>query len=176
MRDASLHPRMQGGTSIPRRALHEGLTQRGEHPMKCTLLTLALITAAGAAAAQSPPLPLIGNGNVSVYGAAASPPGSGAMLDTSVDLYRAQRIAATTPMKSDAVAALRSDVNIASAPAPAPRLTGATATAERLVELDGYKLLHDLQKGPDGRWYGNAMRGTTLVTVSVDRAGRVSTQ
>ena len=29
---------------------------------------------------------------------------------------------------------------------------------------------------PDGRWYGNAMRGTTLVTVSVDRAGRVSTQ
>jgi len=146
--------------------LHEDLTQQ-EHPMKCALLTLALIAATGSAAAQGLP-PLFSNGGV------AAPPGGGARLDTNVDLYRAQRRAATAPVNNDVVAALQSDVKIASA--PAPRLTGAKGTVQDLLERNGYNVVHDLKKGPDGRWYGNAMRDTTLVTVSVDSAGRIATQ
>ena len=104
--------------------------------MKRTLLTLALVMATGAAAAQNIPPPLVGGGNSGVTAAngmspgAAVAPGGGARLDTSVRLHRARTAAAIDPMDIPAQA-LTSDVNIATA--PAPRL-GAANPALRHIE------------------------------------------
>src|SRR6476660_668899 len=102
--------------------------------MKCTLLTLALVTVAGVAAAQSPPPPLGGSGPTTLLSVGSpAPPGGGAGLDTSMALYKAKlrRAAAIEAANTETVAALQSDVPVISArpPAPAPRLTGAAATA-----------------------------------------------
>lgn len=145
--------------------------------MKCTRLTLALITVAGAAAAQSPPPPLGGSGPTTLLSVGASaPPGGGAGLDTSMALYKAKQrhAAAIEAANTETVAALQSDVPIVRAPVPAPRLTGAAATAQRLIEQKGYMVVQAPQKDSDGKWYALALRGTTVATVSVDRAGRVS--
>ena len=54
--------------------------------------------------------------------------------------------------------------------------TGAAATAQKRIEMDGYKDVQGLAKGPDGLWHGTALRGNTSVRVTVDRAGRVAAQ
>jgi hypothetical protein len=48
--------------------------------------------------------------------------------------------------------------------------------AQKKIEADGYKNVQGLTRGADGKWHGKAMRGSTLVDVTVDRAGRVSTE
>ena len=58
--------------------------------------------------------------------------------------------------------------------APAPRLTGAAGTAQRRIEMDGYKNVQGIAQGSDGLWHGRALRGNTEVQVTVDRAGNVS--
>jgi hypothetical protein len=60
--------------------------------------------------------------------------------------------------------------------APTQRLTGAAGTAQKRIESDGYKNVQNLQKGADGLWHGDAMRGNAKVQVTVDRAGRVAAQ
>ena len=46
--------------------------------------------------------------------------------------------------------------------------TGGNAQAKAAIELDGYKNVRGLEKGPDGMWRGRAMRGRTEITVRVD--------
>jgi hypothetical protein len=52
--------------------------------------------------------------------------------------------------------------------------TGANLQAKAAIELDGYKNVRALVKGPDGLWRGRAMRGRTEITVRVDASGSVS--
>ncbi|CAN5243989.1 hypothetical protein BH10PSE6_BH10PSE6_50490 [soil metagenome] len=59
-------------------------------------------------------------------------------------------------------------------PAPGDAKSGDSAQAKAAVELDGYKNVRGLEKGPDGLWRGRAMRGRTEIGIRVDAAGRVS--
>jgi hypothetical protein len=52
--------------------------------------------------------------------------------------------------------------------------SGGSAQAKAAIELDGYKNVRALEKGPDGMWRGRAMRGRTEITVRVDATGSVS--
>jgi hypothetical protein len=67
-------------------------------------------------------------------------------------------------------------VNMAPEMADAARMTGAAGTAQKRIEADGYKNVTGLAKGSDGLWHGTAIRGSTQVQVTVDRAGKVSAQ
>lgn len=49
-----------------------------------------------------------------------------------------------------------------------------SAQAKAAVELDGYKNVRGLEKGPDGIWHGRAMRGRTEIAIRVDASGSVS--
>jgi len=60
---------------------------------------------------------------------------------------------------------------MANAPIPP---TAAAALAKKRIEMDGYRDVQGLAKGPDGLWQGTAMRGNTSVQVTVDRAGKVA--
>jgi hypothetical protein len=60
---------------------------------------------------------------------------------------------------------------------PAPTQTAnapGSENAVRLILADGYKSPQGVTRGPDGRWRGKALRGTTLVDVSVDGRGNVT--
>ena len=46
--------------------------------------------------------------------------------------------------------------------------------AKAAIELDGYKNVRGLEKGPDGVWRGRAMRGRTEIAIRVDATGSVS--
>ena len=157
--------------------------------MKHSLLTLALVVAAGATAAQTtqPPVSSNANANInsSINAGAAAPPGGGARLDTGGTVRDTLRGAQTTggaqtytnaqmptPTTGSVDGGASANANVANA--PAPRLTGPAGTAQRLIEQDGYRNVHDLQKGDDGLWHGMAMRGNARVQVTVDRAGHVS--
>jgi hypothetical protein len=64
-------------------------------------------------------------------------------------------------------------------PAPAAQTAGTgnapgSENAVRLILADGYKTPQAVTRGPDGRWHGKALRGTTLVDVSVDGRGNVT--
>ena len=48
--------------------------------------------------------------------------------------------------------------------------------AKAAIEADGYKGVTVLAKGADGTWRAKAYRGKTEVQLTVDGAGRVSTQ
>ena len=52
--------------------------------------------------------------------------------------------------------------------------TGGDAQAKAAIELDGYKNVRGLAKGPDGVWRGRAMRGRTEIAIRVDASGSVS--
>jgi hypothetical protein len=51
---------------------------------------------------------------------------------------------------------------------------GGNTEAKAAIELDGYKNVRGLEKGPDGTWRGRAMRGRTEIAVRVDASGSVS--
>jgi hypothetical protein len=159
--------------------------------MKRSLLTLALVTAACAAAAQTtqPPISSNANANInsSINAGAAAPPGGGARLDTGGTVRDTLRGAQTTggaqvytnaqmPTPTTGSVNGGASANADVANAPAPRMTGPAGTAQRLIEQDGYRNVQNLQKGDDGLWHGRAMRGNTPVQVTVDREGRVSAQ
>jgi len=59
-------------------------------------------------------------------------------------------------------------------PAPGDAKSGDSSKAKAAVELDGYKNVRGLEKGPDGVWRGRAMRGRTEVAIRVDASGSVS--
>ena len=48
------------------------------------------------------------------------------------------------------------------------------AAAKAAIEADGYKGVHDLSQGPDGKWSARALRGATEISVSVAADGSVS--
>ena len=59
-------------------------------------------------------------------------------------------------------------------PAPGDAKSGDSAQAKAAIELDGYKNVRGLEKGPDGVWRGRAMRGRTEIAIRVDASGNVS--
>lgn len=113
-----------------------------------TLLTLALIAAAGTAGAQT----------------AQTPPAGTMGPDTRMN----------TPLNSGAPANGPTGASATPETATAPHMTGAAGTAQKRIEMDGYSNVTGLAKGADGLWHGNAMRGNTSVRVTVDRSGKVS--
>lgn len=173
--------------------------------MNRTLLTIALVAAAGTAGAQTVSTPS-GNINAGTSGAAtmtAPPAGAGATMNSgaTVNSNAGMRGAQTgggaqmntnpqmntnaqTPngqmnnsqMNSNMGAGANANANANLANAPTQRLTGAAGTAQKRIEADGYKGVQNLQKGADGLWHGDAMRGNSKVQVTVDRSGRVSAQ
>ena len=50
------------------------------------------------------------------------------------------------------------------------------AIAQKRIEANGYKDVHDVELGADGLWHGRALRGGTEVAVTVDKHGNVSQQ
>jgi len=54
--------------------------------------------------------------------------------------------------------------------------SGNDSRAKQAIELDGYKNVRGLEKGPDGVWRGRAMRGRTEIAVRVDSSGNVSAE
>ena len=120
--------------------------------MKRTLLTLALVAAAGAAGAQT----------TQTQGAGTMSPGT--------------QTSPGTQMNTGTNTNGSTGANTAPEMASAPRLTGAAGTAQKRIEADGYKNVTGLAQGADGLWHGTAMRGNTQVQVTVDRAGKVAAQ
>ncbi|MBN9087062.1 MAG: hypothetical protein J0J01_09155 [Reyranella sp.] len=150
--------------------------------MKRTLLTIALVAAAGTAGAQTVSTPATGGVDAGAgAGAAATmtapPAGGDAQMNSNTQMNtNAQMPAGQTNgnMGTNMGAGANANTNMANA--PAERLTGAAGTAQKRIEQDGYKGVQNLQKGADGLWRGDAMRGNAKVQVTVDRAGRVSAQ
>lgn len=154
--------------------------------MNRTLLTIALVAAAGTAGAQTVSTPA---GNVNA-GAATSgsatmtvPPAgagatmnSGAQMNTNAQMPAGQMNHGQMNGNMGATGSAGASANTNMANAPTQRLTGAAGTAQKRIEQDGYKSVQNLQRGVDGLWHGEAMRGNTKVKVTVDRAGRVSAQ
>ncbi len=122
--------------------------------MKRTLLTLALVAAAGTAGAQTVNPPSVG-------GATVTPPpvGSGSV---------------TTPSANPGVTP-PSVTAPNTAKLPAANAAGSAAARAR-IEADGYSNVQGLTRGPDGKWRGQATRGNARVGVTVDANGRVSTE
>jgi len=59
-------------------------------------------------------------------------------------------------------------------PAPGDAQPDDSSQAKAAIELDGYKNVRGLAKGPDGVWRGRAMRGRTEIAIRVDATGSVS--
>lgn len=59
---------------------------------------------------------------------------------------------------------------------PLVKRDGNDSKAKQAIELDGYKNVRALEKGPDGVWHGRAMRGRTEIAVRVDASGNVSAE
>ena len=57
----------------------------------------------------------------------------------------------------------------------APNAAGSAGIVSK-IEADGYKNVQGLTRGPDGKWRGKALRGSTTVDVTVDAAGKVTTE
>jgi hypothetical protein len=115
--------------------------------MKRILIALAFAAVAGTAAAQTVQTPSMGTMNAEMPG---NTPNGG-----------------TDPNEADSVTA----PEIANAPIP---MSAAAAIARKRIEMDGYRDVRGLAKGPDGLWQATAMRGNTSVQVTVDRAGNVA--
>lgn len=49
--------------------------------------------------------------------------------------------------------------------------TASTAGVTSRLQSQGYKDIHNLRPGPDGKWVGQATRNGVPVTVTSDRAG-----
>jgi hypothetical protein len=152
--------------------------------MKITLLTLALVAAAGVASAQTASTPATGaagatmnnstitNGNTGMQGAQM---GVGTQAQTNSNVQSPATGQMNSNMNASGAAGASADPSLANAPSQEP-LTGAARTAQKRIEQDGYKSVQNIQRGSDGLWHGTAMRGNTQVQVTVDRSGRVSAQ
>jgi hypothetical protein len=156
--------------------------------MKSTLLTLALIAAAGTAGAQTMPTQGSGNMNTNTQtnsGAQMNsgvPMNNGAPMNSGTQMNRGAQMNPGTQTNNGAQMNPGTGVNAPTganrAPemANAPRMTGAAGIAQKRIEMDGYKNVTGLAKGADGLWHGTAMRGNTSVQVTVDRSGKVAAQ
>src|ERR1700680_13830 len=126
---ATSHP-ARAFTSVPQ-------TERGGPFMKRTLITLALVAAAGTAGAQTAIPP-------SVSGATVTPPtaSTGAVTTPPVNPPKMSTSGVNAP---PAMAP-----NTANAPA-LPNAPGSNNAAKR-VQADGYKNVQGLTRGTDGKW------------------------
>ena len=155
--------------------------------MKTTLLTLALVAAAGVADAQTVSAPATGaagatlnnstvtNGNTGMQGAQMGVGTQTHMNGNVQSPATGQMNGGQMNMHANGAAGASVNPSLANAPSTQPA-TGAARTAQKRIEQDGYKSVQNLQRGADGLWHGTAMRGNTSVQVTVDRAGRVSAQ
>lgn len=173
--------------------------------MKRTLLTLALVTAAGAAGAQTVTTPPVGGATVtppSVGGAAVTTPpvappaastpavpsrslgAGGATVQTpsasggTIQPPAAGAAGVTTPGVSPPSAST-SGANVtlpSQANAPAMPNAQGSANAVKKIERDGYKNVQGMTRNPDGSWSGKALRGGAMVDVQVDARGNVVTK
>ena len=173
--------------------------------MKRTLLALALVTAAGAAGAQTvttPPVggatvtpPSVGSGAVTtppVAPPAASTPGvpsrslgaGGATVQTpsasggTIQPPAAGAAGVTTPGVSPPSASTSGAQVTLPSTANAPAMPNAqgSANAVKKIERDGYKNVQGMTRNPDGSWSGKALRGGAMVDVQVDARGNVITK
>jgi len=144
--------------------------------MKKSLLVLALVTAAGTAAAQTATTPPVGSGTVttpSVGSGTATTPTPMQPPTTSMPSAGAPSATApTTTMPSATPPSVATTPPASSGGMMAP----GEAQARARIERDGYKNVGSLTKGPDGMWRGTAMRGSTSVQVMVDARGNVVTE
>ena len=129
--------------------------------MKRTLITLALVAAAGTAGAQTVTTPPVG-------GATVTPPSAGSAGVTTPGVNPPR--VSTPGVNSRSVTA----PNTANAPA-IPNARG-SGNARAKIEADGYKNVQGLNRNPDGTWSGKALRGGAAVDVQVDARGNVTTK
>ncbi len=156
--------------------------------MQRTLLTLALITAAGTAFAQTVTPPAASGGSVTTPPVTAP---SASMPSVPSQTMGAGGATATTPGVGGATVnppsasaggvttsginqpSMTQDTNTANA---SPQLSGQAGIAQKRIEADGYKNVQGLAQGSDGLWHGRAMRGSAEVQVTVDKQGNVAQQ
>jgi hypothetical protein len=87
------------------------------------------------------------------------------------------------PTAVAALPAAASAASAADAAAPRPAIAAPAATANassdfaaKAIQADGYKGVRGLKKGPDGKWWGLALRGNVEIAVTVDDSGNVASQ
>ena len=166
--------------------------------MKRTLLTLALVTAAGAAGAQTVTPPSVGGGAVTTPPVAS--PGINTPAAPSRSVGAGGATVTTPPVSGGTVQAPKTGaagvttpgVNPPSARTPAmpsqsvtapsqanlpaaPNAQG-SANAVKKIEADGYKNVQGMTRNRDGSWSGKALRGGAMVDVHVDARGNVITK
>ena len=139
--------------------------------MQRTLLTLALVAAAGTAIAQTSNPPAAGTGSPTTAPSTPSTTAPSADAPAAPSQTMGAGGGATAPGMNQPTGTY--DTNTANAPG---RMSGQAGIAQKRIEADGYKNVQGLAQGSDGLWHGRAMRGSTEVQVTVDRQGNVSQQ
>jgi hypothetical protein len=144
--------------------------------MKRTLLTLALVAAAGTAGAQTVTPPSVGPGSVTTPpvnpGTVTTPstPAAPGIGGATIMPPGTTSGGATTPGVTPPSVTTPNIANL-----PAANAEG-SADARARIEADGYSNVQGLTRGPDGKWRGQATRSGARVSVTVDAAGRVATE
>jgi hypothetical protein len=170
--------------------------------MKRTLLTLALVAAAGAAGAQTVTTPPVGGATVTPPsvggGAVTTPPMAPGPVTTPAAPSRSVGAGGATvttpPVSGGAVQAPSAGSAGATTPGVNPPSVGTpgvpsqsanlpsapnaqgSANAVKKIEADGYKNVQGMTRNPDGSWSGKALRGGAMVDVHVDARGNVITK
>jgi hypothetical protein len=144
--------------------------------MKRTLFTLALVAAAGTAGAQTATPPSVSPGGVTTPtvspGSVTTPnvPGSPAIGGATIMSPGTTSGGATTPGATPPSVSTPNTANL-----PAANAAG-SAGARARIEADGYRDVQGLNRGADGKWRGQAMRGNARVGVTVDAKGNVTSE
>src|ERR671912_733463 len=143
--------------------------------MKRTLLTLALLTAAGAAGAQTVTPPAVPSRSLGAGGATVqTPSASGGTVQPPAARSGAVTTPGVSPPSASTPGAQVTLPSQANAPA-APNAQG-SANAVKKIEADGYKNVQGMTRNRDGSWSGKALRGGAMVDVHVDARGNVITK
>jgi len=151
--------------------------------MKRTLSTLALVSIAGAAGAQTITAPTVGGSTVTPpavpsqsTGAAGANVTTPAIQGGTVQAPSMGAAGASTPgVNPPSLSTPGADPNRAVGQIQ-DQSDVATDGIKRKIEADGYKNVQGLAKDADGVWHGRAMRGSTEVAVTVDAKGNVASQ
>ncbi len=144
--------------------------------MKRTLLTLALVAAAGTAGAQTVTPPSVGAGTVTTPsvnpGSVTTPsnPGTPAIGGATIMPPGTSSGSVTMPSVTPPPVTMPEIANLPAADARA------MSDARTRIEADGYSNVQGLTRGPDGKWRGQATRGGSSVSITVDASGRVATE
>ena len=116
--------------------------------------------------------------SVGAAGAAVTTPpvGSGSITPPSTGSARITTPGVNPPSVSTPGVPSRSVTAPNTANAPALPNAAGSANAAAKIQADGYKNVQGLTRGADGKWHGKALRGGTMVDVTVDARGNVSTR